>query len=566
MIMPTRDTMSARLLQLYAILVVGWLLFAAVAFWAVLSNRVGSDRYARIIAAKDVVADVLPPPMYLVECQLDLVRAADALDDRARAALITRIEAHIAAYASRRDHWSGQSLGADLRRSLIEQGDRAAQPYLAAVRSEFLPVLRQGDQPAMRRLVQERLTPLYDEHRTAVDAVVQVATTEATATEESGLSEATLALWSMLSVLVIALTLASVQCWLLVRRVARPMNALIAGLRAASVRMAAAVVQVETFSRRLASGSATNAASLAETTTSLSHLSQLTAGNDDRVRQADLLAKQSNSAALAGQSTAASKANDAGAKLQELRTTIQGITASTQQTARVVETIDEIAFQTNLLALNAAVEAARAGEAGAGFAVVADEVRNLAQRSAEEVKSSSALMEDSRRHADRLLQVADELDRFLRQVLEQDIGNAFQSMVDSTRQVSDRLGEVAAASSEQARSAGQIAQAVVEIDRVTQDHNRTAAETSSASAGMGAEAARLKQAIDGLYALAERNPQKPLPEAPDGVQPGMRERTRTRTAILEPQPASGGPNQRNAQAERLLPLEGADHHGDFKDF
>ena len=93
--------------------------------------------------------------------------------------------------------------------------------------------------------------------------------------------------------------------------------------------------------------------------------------------------------------------------MAEISEAIDSIRHSSESTARIIKTIDEIAFQTNLLALNAAVEAARAGEAGKGFAVVAEEVRNLAQRSAEAARNTAALIEESQSNADHGVEVAE---------------------------------------------------------------------------------------------------------------------------------------------------------------
>ena len=107
---------------------------------------------------------------------------------------------------------------------------------------------------------------------------------------------------------------------------------------------------------------------------------------------------------------------------------VNDIQSATERTAQVVDTIDEIAFQTNLLALNAAVEAARAGEAGAGFAVVADEVRALAQRSAEEVKNTAALMKEAQSATERVQGVSGELDEYLTQAIGKDVVELFNRL------------------------------------------------------------------------------------------------------------------------------------------
>ncbi len=182
---------------------------------------------------------------------------------------------------------------------------------------------------------------------------------------------------------------------------------------------------------------------------------------------------------------------------------VAAIRSATERTATVVETIDEIAFQTNLLALNAAVEAARAGEAGAGFAVVADEVRALAQRSAEEVKSSNALMAEAKAATERVQQSSAAIDAYLTKAVGQDIVQAFRDVVASTGRVTQLMAEVASASDEQAKGIGQVNAAVADIDKVTQANAAAAEESAAASEELSAQAAELRQKVTDLVALIQ---------------------------------------------------------------
>ena len=195
-------------------------------------------------------------------------------------------------------------------------------------------------------------------------------------------------------------------------------------------------------------------------------------------------------------------AGDAVERLAALRRSLSEIDAATKETAKVVETIDEIAFQTNLLALNAAVEAARAGEAGAGFAVVADEVRSLAQRSAEEVKSTSALMDRSRQAAEKVVAAAADLEGHLRHRLEQDVVGAFARVVAGTQQVTALMGEVSQATGEQSQGVEQIRKALAEIDQVTQSNAAVAEETAATSDEVSGRAETLQTDVDVLIATA----------------------------------------------------------------
>jgi methyl-accepting chemotaxis protein len=170
---------------------------------------------------------------------------------------------------------------------------------------------------------------------------------------------------------------------------------------------------------------------------------------------------------------------------------MQEISSASQETSKIVKTIDEIAFQTNLLALNAAVEAARAGEAGAGFAVVASEVRNLAMRAAEAAKNTSGLLDGI------VKKVKDGSD------LTSKTNEAFNRVAESTAKVADLMGEISAASDEQALGIEQLNKAVSEMDKVIQQNAAGAEESASASGELSGQAATMKSIVTELVALVD---------------------------------------------------------------
>jgi methyl-accepting chemotaxis protein len=165
------------------------------------------------------------------------------------------------------------------------------------------------------------------------------------------------------------------------------------------------------------------------------------------------------------------------------------IASASEETSKIIKTIDEIAFQTNLLALNAAVEAARAGEAGAGFAVVADEVRNLAMRAADAAKNTSELIEST------VTKVGDGSS------LVSQTNTAFSRVAEDVSKVSNLVGEISAASNEQSQGISQINQAVTEMDKVTQQNAASAEESASASEEMNVQATQMKGNVDHLMIL-----------------------------------------------------------------
>jgi methyl-accepting chemotaxis protein len=175
--------------------------------------------------------------------------------------------------------------------------------------------------------------------------------------------------------------------------------------------------------------------------------------------------------------------------MAELTGSMNEISRASEETGKIIKTIDEIAFQTNLLALNAAVEAARAGEAGAGFAVVADEVRNLAMRAAEAAKNTAGLIEDT------VKKVKIGSDIVAR------TNEAFLKVATGSKKSGELVGEIAAASQEQAQGIEQVSKAITEMDRVVQKNAANAEESASASEEMNAQAESMKEYVRDLVAI-----------------------------------------------------------------
>jgi methyl-accepting chemotaxis protein len=179
----------------------------------------------------------------------------------------------------------------------------------------------------------------------------------------------------------------------------------------------------------------------------------------------------------------------ANGSMTKLTESMDDISKASDETSKIIKTIDEIAFQTNLLALNAAVEAARAGEAGAGFAVVANEVRNLAMRAADAARNTSALIEGT---VKKVKEGSELVGR---------TNEAFSEVSSSAAKVADLVSEIAAASTEQAQGIDQINKAVAEMDKVTQQNAANAEESASASEEMNAQAEQMKGVAAELLAI-----------------------------------------------------------------
>jgi methyl-accepting chemotaxis protein len=230
--------------------------------------------------------------------------------------------------------------------------------------------------------------------------------------------------------------------------------------------------QISAGSQSLAQGANEQASSLEEISSSLEEMASMTKQNADNSNQAKNLAVEANGNAAQGKLA-----------MTRMNESIEKIKKSSDETAKIVKTIDEIAMQTNLLALNAAVEAARAGEAGRGFAVVAEEVRNLAQRSADAAKNTANMIEESVNNAKEGVVIASE------------VVKSFEVIAASNAKVDNLIAEIAAASQEQSQGIDQVNTAVAQMDKVTQQNAANSEESASASEELSSQAEELQSMV-----------------------------------------------------------------------
>ncbi|ATA23231.1 chemotaxis protein [Brenneria goodwinii] len=248
----------------------------------------------------------------------------------------------------------------------------------------------------------------------------------------------------------------------------------------------------------LSSRTEQQASALEETAASMEQLGATVKLNTDNVTQANKLAQE-----------ASSLANKGGHLVDDVVVTMSDITASSQKIADITSVINGIAFQTNILALNAAVEAARAGEQGRGFAVVAGEVRNLAQRSAQAAKEIGALIAES----------VERINNGSRQVAL--AGETMTGIVQSVTHVTNLMGEIASASEEQSRGIGQVAQAVTEMDSVTQQNAALVQESAAAAASLEEQARQLTESVAVFQLPGNGAVSAPRPSHPAAASPSQ---------------------------------------------
>ena len=236
--------------------------------------------------------------------------------------------------------------------------------------------------------------------------------------------------------------------------------------------VAAGSDQVSSGAQALSQGATEQASSVEELAATINEISDNVERNAQNAKTASDMAE-----------TVKAQAGESSQRMQEMLSAMSDISNSSGEIGKIIKTIEDIAFQTNILALNAAVEAARAGAAGKGFAVVADEVRNLAGKSAEASKNTSALIEGSLRAVERGTRIAN------------DTSKALAQLTDGVQDVAATIEEISAASESQAESVKQVNEGIGQISSVVQSNSATAEESAAASQELSSQAQILKNLV-----------------------------------------------------------------------
>ncbi len=336
---------------------------------------------------------------------------------------------------------------------------------------------------------------------------------------------------SVMVVVLIALVVSS-GVWLLFgRRLASRLSPMIAALSTGAHEVVAAAGQVSTSAQTLSQGASSQAAALQETSASMEEVASMTRENAAGARSATVLMGEV-SASVDGSNRA----------LTEMVASMSAIQDSSQRVAKIIKTIDEIAFQTNILALNAAVEAARAGEAGMGFAVVADEVRNLAQRSAQAAHDTATLIDESMTRAQNGQQKV------------QQVGDAIVGITSSVTKVKALVDLVDQSSQRQTEGLNQVSKAITQIESVTQSTAATAEESAAASEELAAQAEMTQHVVDDLRALLGSKD-----AGSEAAPAGKANRPRATVTTMAPKPAAA----RRPVTESIEQSEGDGTYGRF---
>ena len=488
--MMRRLSVFNKLLLVAALSAVGLAAFGAIAFRTLNRVKINGPVYQDIVRGKDLVADILPPPEYILETYLVVLQLTQATGAEARQELEQRCDALMGEYEARHEYWRRDLPEGPMKTALLDKAHVPAIAFFDLLRREYLPAIRAGDLPRAIQVLNGPMKTAYETHRAAINETVQLATAYARDNENTASALVRSSAGLLFGTSAGLLVLVTVVTLLCARSITQPLRSVFQGLKSFSTSelqqtgttfnriigsmadgaklVSTAASQVSSAAQVLAEGANDSASSLEQTAAALQQMASMAQSNAANSKHANELALQTHEAARQGQET------------------MSGINEASDKISRIIKVIEEIAFQTNLLALNAAVEAARAGEHGKGFAVVADEVRSLAHRCAEAAKETTALIKGS-------VAKSREGQTVIREI------------VGGVSGVTELLNQISKASTEQAQGVDQLNTAVSRLDKVTQQSAAGAQEASSAAQELNAQATMAASLVSELVSLIHGN-------------------------------------------------------------
>jgi len=539
----SRFSILQQILFIVFIFSAGIALYISTSAYSFSVSKVNGPIYRQIIQGKDLVADILPPPEYIIESYLVALQAQDLAAGQQLESLQKTFARLYKEYEERHAYWQKELPEYEEKKLLLVDSYQPAKEFYAIAQSQFFPALAANRREEAQRILKEQLAPRYEQHRQAIDKIVELTNKRNAEIEQHSDAKVSTFIWLQVAiVLAIVIGTALLVSWVIrsivttlrfcaavTSRIAKgdlsitvpvagrgSIRVLLESLRDMSDQLRTIVggisetaTQLSSESRQLYQTSRTIADSAdhvaLQTSGFASATGQITAAAQEIASGCHLAAGSAGeSSDLAGSSAASVQTASAGmgqlaAQVRDTAAIITTLGTRSEQISQIIDTIEDIADQTNLLALNAAIEAARAGEQGRGFAVVADEVRALAERTTtatREIGTMIKTIQDETRLA---------VSRMETGVVEVNKGSAaseeschiLEAIRERVIQVSDRINAIAV-------SAEQQTSATVSMNTTIREISTAVADTAGQTHIIAASAQQLSELTGTLQATINR--------------------------------------------------------------
>ncbi|MBK8808375.1 MAG: HAMP domain-containing protein [Bacteroidales bacterium] len=490
---------KSKLLVLVAISVFGMAIFGVLSYNSLEKLKIKGDLYNKIVEGKDLIADILPPPEYIIESYLVTLEMSNSKTEKELTDNIDYFHRLEKDYYNRHLYWDTVLTEGEIRENMVKNSFEPADKFYKKINAELIPLLLNKNTEKALLLIENEVKPLYNEHRKYIDKVVELSTKQNIEVENEANSVIKFSYIILGAIFLVIVVLNIVFSYFIIISITTPLK------------------RGVDFAKEIANGNLksefefTNndeigllAQSLTEMATKLNDVVLSVANDSAQITQSIKQFKETALHLSEGANQQASSIEEISASVEEMTSAIQQNASNAKQTesitnlshteivslaghtqkiidsnrivANKIKIINDIAFQTNLLALNAAVEAARAGEQGKGFSVVAAEVRRLAER--------------SKTAADEIIQLTQENLK-----LAEETGKKMSTILPDIKMAKDLVVEITASSIEQTNGAEQINNAIQHLNNVTQQNASSSDELARNADQLASSATQLNEVI-----------------------------------------------------------------------